>query len=358
METWSHSPVKEFKITFFVDTNILCFLVDSTYSTLNDFFDYIKQNQLIDLISSEYVLLEFVGVRKREHYLREALNKSNELGKSINLSSLLKYHNQFSLPEIDFYSLLPQIKKNIDFEKEKISSEFGISFNCNFHQKLINPTSDICLSSKISKEDSLVLISSILPDDSTSNKNVILLTSDSDFNSWFNDLSINESINSIFETYEIDKPDLQYIKEINGFDNKKFNLTECIDTSIVVDNFNLYVCDNLKRKLNNLYIGDTFSPKNDNFPNDCLSIKIKTNLPILNNKYITIISKDLNFIYNLGHQVSFWNNGAEIDDEFVASDDNSHLSVKLTISEKEPDRSNILNRLKEAGNLIFYHPDN
>ncbi|KAA6319380.1 hypothetical protein EZS27_030720, partial [termite gut metagenome] len=56
MEAWSHSPVKEFEITFFVDTNILSYLIDETYPLLNEFVKYLKESPVINLVSSEYAL--------------------------------------------------------------------------------------------------------------------------------------------------------------------------------------------------------------------------------------------------------------------------------------------------------------
>jgi hypothetical protein len=359
MEAWSHSPVKEFKTTFFVDTNILCYLVDSTYPSLNEFIGHIKQCSMISLISSEYVLLEFVGVRKREHYLREALHQTQAENKPINLSSLLKYHNQYSLPEIEFHLLLPQIKSNVDAEKERITSEFGISFSSGFHRDLFNPTSDICLSSKISKEDSLVLISSVLPNEGIANENVILFTSDADFHSWFNEKELEASINDIFEKHDISKPDLQYIRNINGDNNQRFNLSDAVEMNDVIDNFTSYISKKLKDRLGKLYIGNSFTPQNRNFPNDCVCLKVKSNLPVQKNKHITIIGKKLDFVYNSEHKISFWNNNQEIPDEgFTATDDNNNLSFKIEIDDADPEKANILAKLKEEGNLIFIHPDN
>lgn len=359
MEAWSHSPVKEFKTTFFVDTNILCYLVDNTYPSLNKFIEHIKQSPIIDLISSEYVLLEFVGVRKREHYLRESLLQTQALGKPINLSSLLKYHNQYSLPEITFHSLLPQIKNNVDAEKEKITSDFGISFSSGFHRELFNPTSDICLSSKISKEDSLVLISSVLPNEGKANENVILFTSDADFHSWFNEKEIETNINDIFNKHNIYKPDLQYIRSINGDNNQKFNLPDTGEIKDIIVNFNSYINKNLKNRLEKLFIGNTFTPQGKNFPDDCVCFKVKSNLPVQNKKHITILGKDLNFVYNIENKISFWNNGKEIsDEEFTATEGNSWLSFKVEIDNENPEKTNILAKLKEEDNLIFIHPDN
>jgi hypothetical protein len=310
-------------------------------------------------MSSEYVLLEFIGARKREHYLRESLSQTRVLEKHINLSSLLKYHNQYSLPEIKFHTLLPNIKNNVDDEKERISSDYGINFSSGFHRELFNPTSDICLSSKISKEDSLVLVSAILPTEGTINENVILFTSDAEFHTWFYEKEVETGINDVFDKFKISRPDLQYIRNINGDNNQKFNLSETVKLNDVVNNFNSYIKKNLQKKLDSLFVGVTFTPQVHNFPNDCIALKVTSNNTILKNNHITIIGKDLDFVYNTENKISFWNNGQEIsDDGFTATEGNSFLSFKLPINDTIPEKTDILAKLKEEGNLIFIHPDN
>lgn len=251
------------------------------------------------------------------------------------------------------------IKNNVDTEKERISSDFGINFSSGFHRELFNPTSDICLSSKISKEDSLVLVSAIFPTEGTINENVILFTSDADFHAWFNEKEVEAGINDVFDKFEISRPDLQYIRNINGDNNQKFNLSETIELNDVVDNFNSYIRKNLQNKLDSLFVGVTFTPQGQNFPNDCISLKVTSNNTISKNNHITIIGKDLDFVYNTEHKISFWNNGHEISDEgFTATEGNSFLSFKLPIDDAIPEKADILAKLKKEGNLIFIHPDN
>lgn len=359
METWSCTPVKDFKTTFFVDTNILCYLIDETYPLLNEFIKYLKNSPIIELISSEYVLLEFIGVRKREHYLREALSQAQALGKSINFSSLLKYHNQFSLQEVDFHSLLPQIRTNVETEKDRISSEFGIIFKSGFHKDLFNPTSDICLSTKISKEDSLVLVSSILPNGGDINQNVIFLTNDTDFHSWFYEKEVETNIDTIFQQHDIPKPDLQHVKKIKGDNEQRHNLTENVDLNDIIGSLNAYIKKNLIQKLDKLYIGTSFKPRDKGIPDDCICLEANSSNPIINNKHITIIGNDIDFAYNIENKVSFWNNGKEIPEKgFTPTDDNNHLSFKLQIDDSIQEKSTILAKLRDVGHLIFVHPDN
>lgn len=360
MKNWSHTPVKDFKTTIFVDTNILCYLVDSTYPSLNRFIEQIKTSSLFDLISSEYVLLEFIGVRKREHYLREALSQNfQKTGKTINISSLLKYNNQYSLPEIKFHTLLPEIKSKVDAEKEKISLDFGINFSSGFHRELLNPTSDICLNSKISKEDSLVLVSAIIPEEGRINENVILFTNDADFQTSFYDKDVELAIDNVFNRFELKRPDLQNIRSITGANNQRINFTETENTENVLNNFNSIIIKKLQNKLHSLFIGITFVPKEENFPSDCIALKVMSKNTISKNNHITIIGNDLDYVYNTEDKISFWNNGQEVTEQgFIATEGNSYLSFKLSIDNAIPDKDSILTSLKQEGNLIFIHPDN
>jgi hypothetical protein len=360
METWSHTAVKEFKTTFFVDTNILSYLIDETYPLLNEFVKYLKDSPIVDLVSSEYALLEFIGIRKREHYLREAVFQTQQSGKALNMSSLLKYHNRFELPEIDFYLLLPNIKANVDAEIEKITSEYRITFRNGFHRDLLNPSSDICLSSKISKEDSLILISSILPNEGEKNDNVILITNDGDFHKWFYDEKITQNIENVFKNHAIAKPNLQHIKEIEGKNNRKFNLIENKDNiDDVITNLSAYLQENLKQRLANLYLGKTFSARNKTLK-DCICFEADINKNIPNNSFLTIIGENLDFIYNIDHRICLWNNGKAVEgDNFIATEEsNTHLSFKLNIDDSVSEKSTILAKLKESGNLVFLHPNN
>lgn len=72
MKSWS-TQIDTFKIKVFLDTNILCYLVDNTYPALTSFIDTLNKLPVVDIISSDFVLTEFIGVRKQEHYLRCAL---------------------------------------------------------------------------------------------------------------------------------------------------------------------------------------------------------------------------------------------------------------------------------------------
>lgn len=79
------------------------------------------------------------------------------------------------------------------------------------------------------------------------------------------------------------------------------------------------------------------------------------------NIYLTIIDKDLEFVYSSKHKVGIWHNDGEIQDEFESTQDDSNLTFRLTEIDDEgnetPLSDDIISDLKTEGNLIFVHPD-
>ena len=193
MEKWSDLPGENFKLKFFLDTNILSFINDETYSGLNLAMNIFKNCGFINLVSSRYVIYEFVGIRKREHYLRKVVTSYTADSGVVNISSLLKYRDNFSAPEVDFSTVQASIQESVEKELEEITTNFGISYSSNLlHDDLLKPTFDICLGSKISKEDSLVLTSSLLPESSRHEKFIHLLSKDEQFTKAFSEFNIEK----------------------------------------------------------------------------------------------------------------------------------------------------------------------
>ncbi|KAA6327506.1 hypothetical protein EZS27_023509, partial [termite gut metagenome] len=343
--------------TFFVDTNILSYLIDETYPLLNEFVKYLKESPVINLVSSEYALLEFIGVRKKEHYFRAFLQHTQASGKVVNLSSFLQYHNEFSLPECDFYTLLPTIKSNVDSEKDRISSEFGITFCNGFHRNLFNLTSDICLSSKISREDSLILVSALLPCEGIVNQNVIILTNDKNFHDWFYDTNIQTNVDRVFQNHDIPKPDLRHLKKIN-IDGQILNLTSDVELDKLIASFNSFLKNTFINNLSSLFIGRTFVPQGESFPFDCICFKAEVNKSIQNHKYLTIIGEDLDFIYNIPHRIELWSGIPIREDSITVTERNNNLSFRLNIDDNILEKAATLAKLRESNNLVFLHPNN
>ena len=79
MEKWS-AQLEKFTINFFVDTNILVYLVDETRPTLTAFIKALSETPVVSLYASDYVFSEFIGVRKQENYFQSVIEKAREEG--------------------------------------------------------------------------------------------------------------------------------------------------------------------------------------------------------------------------------------------------------------------------------------
>lgn len=160
----SQPVLENFKIKIAVDTQILAYLVDNTYPSLNIFFETLFNCPFVDIVCSRFVTYEFIGIRKQEHYLREIYTKTVAKGGIMNFSSALKYKGDWSAPELDYKDIYLDVKAKVEAELKKINDDYGIEYSDGWDQSLWHPHQDLVLSSRISKEDSLALLSTLIPD--------------------------------------------------------------------------------------------------------------------------------------------------------------------------------------------------
>lgn len=87
MEKWS-AQLEKFTINFFLDTNILVYLVDDKYPSLTAFIKSLSEAPVVGLYASEYVLSEFIGVRNRRIIFKQFLKKPVRKGQKSMFPSL------------------------------------------------------------------------------------------------------------------------------------------------------------------------------------------------------------------------------------------------------------------------------
>jgi hypothetical protein len=361
MEPWSDLPVRSrFRIKFYLDTNILAYLVDNTYSGLTQTINYLKDSEFADLVSSKYVIFEFVGIRKREHYLQKVLDKSKSgVSGRVNISSLLKYKDNFNAPEVKFEDVQADIKTTIEAELESITNNFGIDYSANIlHDSLLNPTFDINLSSKVSKEDSLVLTSSVWTDATTKESFVVLASNDQQFFESYEP----SLLNPVFASHGLTPPLIEHLRDIKLGSGTKVNLTDSNDDAKLTTFLPSKLIALILAKNQSLFLGETFLPAGAGFPTDAICFKLQPNTLLKNNIYLTIIGKNLEFIYSVKCPVAdfFYNsltpiatypftNATEVNVAFTPKDNATGTLLSLDAA--------IISRLREDGNLIFINPD-
>ncbi len=352
MEKWS-ARLEKFTINFFVDTNILCYLVDETRPTLTAFIKALADTPVVDLYASEYVFSEFIGVRKQENYFQAVIDKAREEGKKVNVSEFIKHNKKYEIKDYDYDTLKDVVKQKVDEETERVTREFGVTFLRNINKHLVSPVKEVCLSTKISKEDSLVLVSSLFKEDEEIiTEPVILLTNDGDFCKFAN--KSKDFIGGVLEEEGLLNPNIEHMDTVG-----KELLKSHLNLSVPNANLDKCVADYLsacmKRFFKESYIGDTIKVNFKNAPEHTLGIDVKAS-ELKNGLFIAIISKDVDYIYCPRAQADFHKGPDSIGEKFVPQKDDSHVSF-VCDTEEVVVSDEIFNRLNDDGNLVFIHPD-
>ncbi|MBN8706419.1 MAG: hypothetical protein J0L62_11140 [Bacteroidetes bacterium] len=357
MEPWSDLlPVRErFRIKFYLDTNILVYLVDNTYSGVLQTINYLKDSNFSDLVSSKYVIFEFVGIRKKEHYLRAVVSSG---GLHVNMSSLLKYRDDFNASEVDFNSVKTAIKQKVMQELEEITNNFGIEYERNIlHDSLLAPTFDITLSTKISRHDALMYVSSVWGDAELKEEYVFVISNDQGFVQNCSD----EEIDIALQNHNLQKPQVEWIRSMQENDVHRLNLTVPEDDVHLTSFLPSKLKELIIKKNNKFFLGKTIQCGNGaRFPTDVVCFRLPANTELQSNLYLTIIGRDLDFIYSTKLPVSdFWDQIPINNYPFHKPDatDISFRPMEDNYGTPSPLPTNVISRLRESGNLVFINPD-
>ena len=315
-----------------------------------------KDTCVLNLISSDFCQLEFVGIRKREHYLREVIKAAIDNDRTVNCSSLLKNHNQFDCREVQFETILPNIRTAVNDDINHIVSEYGIEFCCKIHEDLFLPISEICLHSKISKEDSFVIVSAVNPLPSQYNNVCFVLTHDKDFEKWHRQAQVD--LSSIYENHHLPEPILVHQTNVFGVN---LDTNDSFEFDSVKEKFmNLFIEKNSK-----FYLGKTISPYGNNAPYNMFALQSSTSNRVFLNKYITIVGKDLNYCITTPTPVPFFHKGKAVEEGTQFGKDVENIITGLFFQQNnanetvfsDEDYKEIVSLIRAEGNYVFYHPD-
>ena len=111
-----------------------------------------------------------------------------------------------------------------------MTRDFGIEFLRNTNNHIVGTMKEVCLSTKISKEDSLVLVTSLFREnEEIITEPVILLTNDSEFCKFAN--SSKDYIGDVLAEEGLQNPGVEYVSTVGKVANcgKVKNLTQDID---------------------------------------------------------------------------------------------------------------------------------
>ena len=342
---------EKFQINFFLDTNILCYLIDNTFPTLTAFITALKEMPVVQLYSSEYVLAELFEVRKKEDYFHEVWERSKKDGKFINISSFIKYNKRYEIPDYEYEGDLAEaVKKKVNEDVEKITNEFNIDFLNSFNDRLLGPMKAICLSTKISREDSLVLVSSVYKNSIEEvSERVILLTGDKDFYKWAT--NSRAEITTAFNPGKT--PDIEHIDSLGngvagytgGIQSLKTEIENVEELAIQ------YVMSCLLDTYKDRLLGKVTIRECANAPKHLIAFKAKTELKD-KELYTFILTKNLSFLYSPKPKSKLYHSGKQIEVPFSPEGGNSIVTFVCEENDEE-----VFKAVNVEGNLVFIHPD-
>lgn len=341
------------KVKIYLDTNILVDYVLGQNQMLKDSVDYLGNCPFVQVRSSHYVEFELSEVLKICYFGNIVLGhhpntcEKNLLKKRLNMNGY------------DYADYSDVISKKVNKDIEKLKEIFHDLFEENvLHQGLTRPAKDLCLYTKLSKEDSLVTISCIWPEDNPLRYSVILSNdtqyfqsirdSTKEFQNVINESALNISIPKFLHAKGIRRNDVKGQVNINK------QILQISNGLSLIEFWKQIVVSLVKEKNHDAYIGTTQSPRTQDESEEWIYIGVDNEnytMPIVEG--ILIVDKDLTTSASL----STLNERGEIIDTYVygiKATLPNRLEKKAIYSLKpyDPDKE-ILEFARRSGNIVF-----
>jgi hypothetical protein len=391
LKPFSASVDSRFRLKLALDTNLLMYLLDNFYPNLNAAIVHLSNHkEFVDLITNRYTIFELYEKRKETQFARAAAAKGfpvNAINSDkFSVHNKLKYERVFSF--ISFRKLLgakfhhwinkkfsppihksligeglffgdqAQIMESVKAEIPKIENEFGIDIAGTLHDNVWNPTFELIFNSRISREDSLIAMSFLRPDLIRTEKNLVILTNDGDFRSFYEEAKARQLIGVLFNKLGISQPTIDRITELKRLDGSKFNLRK---NGYPVENSIIEFVKNHITDFNNQYFlgftDQTIAPNNQNI----IGLKIKGPAEYQVHQNLLFIGRELDFIYQLPYNINEFRDYQSVAIQFPLSAQHNRVCfLHSPLSDEDPDKQHepqILRSLKQSGNLVFIHPD-
>lgn len=357
METFK-LPFNKIKVA--LDTNILSYLLDDTYESLNLLVQYFNSIDFVEIECSNFVLYELIGVRKLEHYIRKLSDESKKGKKKVNFSSLFRYRSKWNAPELPYSRCSKHVKTEVEKELEQLTTGCSIKFTGDIHKDVWEPHKDFVLSSKLSKEDCMVLMSSVFPHIGKTQDNLLFFTNDEDFYNAYNQKEDNKTdINKVFCDYSINKPNVCHIKNIPCSDrgDNHLDLRKELNGDRIKSFANIFVFNHLKKANCKYYLGNIIKCKSKK--DNLLCFRLYAD-QLNKDIYLTIVTKELQIVNIPKRQKAFWSHGEITSFPYspTESEDSREISIRLLDDSGESLLSQEeWSNVKVNGNLVFIHPD-
>lgn len=283
-----------FRVDVYLDTNILVDYIEGNYKALTDSIDYLANTGYVNFRTSQYVLYEFSEVRKYNLFYSYLTVKTEDRDKKRNqLKYLIKQKNWEYNGVVYDGEIKSTIEQTVRNDLRHLMEDLELDIDKHIlHKNLFHPSLSCVLKTSISKEDSIVLTSCVIPNEDSILNHCILLSGDKGYGTSFhkNEITIRECIG-------IEDLNLKFIKSVDVRDPlgvRTINLREPnIELVNLQDIWNNIICSIIIEKNIVPYIGKTYNYKNIR---KCNFFEIsKGNPPLKRDVNLVIIPKDLSF---------------------------------------------------------------
>ena len=332
-----------YKIHIYLDTNILVDYVEQNNSILNCSLDFLSTTPFAILRSSHYVEYEMTEVRKKRLFYYKVYGHYPSKGES-----LANIKQTWELNGHKYEEYRDEIAQEVVSNMELIEENLGVRFDDHvLHDKLISPTRDMCLATKVSREDCMVMVSCMFPSQDERLDFCALLSNDKQYIAAIKDNE--DKVLSVFKQYGINPP---YCLNAKALDNGNTLLNvEDANNRTPQDIANFWgqlLLLLIRKKHEQNYLGHTIKPGKSKASSSLVFVDIEDpKKELIDSENLVIVSHDLSCTIEIGKDFDYWDNDSAV-----------QLPHKNERDTKYSFRPNIdkviLSLIQQKGNLIFY----
>ncbi len=336
---------EQYRVNMYLDTNILVDYVVKKYPLLNKCIDFFAQCPFVNLRSSHYVLFEFTEVRKVGLFWQRAAPDDKEDYKRARatIRRCWKYNGR------DYNEFKADISAQVKSELEMLRSDLSLDFDDHvLHEELVYPTNSLCLATKISKEDCLIMISCMNPHKEQKLDHCLLLSRDEQYYKAYRENK--DEADKIFDDCGLNKPTMIRTESLQVDEHDtKYNLYEDDEHVDIIQILKNLILKTLKGKLLDNYVGVTYLHGVSEMAKKCIFFNMDGDDKTLKkSEGLVFITKDLSEVVILGGPFEFWNN-EKVD---LPHSNPDYPNYSFLTHEMN---TNVLEKLREDGNLVFYY---
>lgn len=329
-----------FKVDFFLDTNILVDYVQGGNQLLIESLDYLAKCPFVTLRSSHYVEFEFTEVRKKNEFFKMVHGRYPS--KTQGDRSVKNYgSNDWKDGEVDYLSYKDTIQSCVEQNLNLLKNNLKVDFDDHvLHKDLVKTTCKIVLQTKISREDSMVLVSCMYPTPEDRLLYCVILTNDKQYNDAYN--RSKECVDEILGQGEVCLPQFFCLKNMP---NQKLN-----NKSDIIAFWNKTILNFIKNKNVSYYVGHTVTPSPKSIAEGYIWFDMEeNNKKLYGSDGLVFISQDLSDYQDLVNCNKYYGDDGLCSELPFTVPDDTEFSIKLEIEDIE-----ILRRIQKNRYYVFY----